>query len=415
MDLFYRRAMTNKGELPPIFYSDGVIYCFIKRNGLFFVSTTRFNTSPFSLIEFLNRLTRICKDFCGILTEESIRKNFVLIYELLDEVMDFGYVQSTSTQIIKPFIHNEPVLIETPASVFGAGLSNMMKNQKTQPSTAANKPVVSDTARNEIFVDLLERVTALFGRNGEILNSEIDGFIQMKSFLCGTPELRLGLNDDLVVGRANVPPGSVPSLIFDDCNFHECVKLEEFERERVLSFNPPIGEFTVMNYRIMEAEGRPREYRIPFRVATFIDTVSPHKLEVLVKVRAEIPADRYGGNVLIRLPVPPCSTGVTCELAPTAQGQTTEYKAGEKCVTWLVKRFNGCNEWQLLVRITTDQNITPYVRRQLGPLSLSFEIPMFSCSNLAVRFLQITDQSKGFNPNRWVRCLTQANSYVARL
>jgi AP-4 complex subunit mu-1 len=35
-------------------------------------------------------LANLCKDYCGILTEESIRVNFVLIYELLDEALDFG-------------------------------------------------------------------------------------------------------------------------------------------------------------------------------------------------------------------------------------------------------------------------------------------------------------------------------------
>ena len=33
--------------------------------------------------------------------EESIRDNFVLIYELLDELMDFGYPQTTESQILK--------------------------------------------------------------------------------------------------------------------------------------------------------------------------------------------------------------------------------------------------------------------------------------------------------------------------
>ena len=41
---------------------------------------------------------------------------------------------------------------------------------------------------------------------------------------------------------------------------------------------------------------------------------------------------------------------------------------------------------------------------------------MFSCSNLSVRYLQVSDPSvRAYNPNRWVRCLTQANSYVARV
>jgi len=35
------------------------------------------------------------------LEEESIRDNFVVIYELLDEVMDFGYPQTTESKILQ--------------------------------------------------------------------------------------------------------------------------------------------------------------------------------------------------------------------------------------------------------------------------------------------------------------------------
>jgi len=35
------------------------------------------------------------------LEEESIRDNFVLIYELLDEVMDFGFPQTTDSKILQ--------------------------------------------------------------------------------------------------------------------------------------------------------------------------------------------------------------------------------------------------------------------------------------------------------------------------
>jgi len=37
------------------------------------------------------------------LEEESIRDNFVIIYELLDEMMDFGYPQTTETKILQEF------------------------------------------------------------------------------------------------------------------------------------------------------------------------------------------------------------------------------------------------------------------------------------------------------------------------
>ena len=35
------------------------------------------------------------------LEEESIRDNFVIIYELLDEMMDFGYPQTTESKILQ--------------------------------------------------------------------------------------------------------------------------------------------------------------------------------------------------------------------------------------------------------------------------------------------------------------------------
>ena len=57
--------------------------------------------------------------------------------------------------------------------------------------------------KNEIFVDIFEKLTVLFNANGLVINSSIDGVIQMKSYLQGNPELRLVLNDDLVVGRTN--------------------------------------------------------------------------------------------------------------------------------------------------------------------------------------------------------------------
>ena len=34
----------------------------------------------------------LIKDYCGVLSEESMRVNFVLVYELLDEIIDFGSV-----------------------------------------------------------------------------------------------------------------------------------------------------------------------------------------------------------------------------------------------------------------------------------------------------------------------------------
>merc|ERR1712217_404334 len=73
--------------------------------------------------------------------------------------------------------------------------------------------------------------------------------IQMKSYLSGNPELKLALNEDLVIGsgaNASVPKygSGNSSITLDDCNFHECVRLDEFEETRTLHFIPPDGEFS---------------------------------------------------------------------------------------------------------------------------------------------------------------------------
>lgn len=40
------------------------------------------------------------------LEEESIRDNFVIIYELLDEMMDFGYPQTTESKILQEYVYS---------------------------------------------------------------------------------------------------------------------------------------------------------------------------------------------------------------------------------------------------------------------------------------------------------------------
>lgn len=66
---------------------DGVNYFHVKVVGLLFVATTRVNISPSFVLELLQRIAHVIKDYLGVLNEDSLRKNFVLVYELLDEII----------------------------------------------------------------------------------------------------------------------------------------------------------------------------------------------------------------------------------------------------------------------------------------------------------------------------------------
>eukprot|EP00354_Favella_ehrenbergii_P006438 CAMPEP_0170463368 /NCGR_PEP_ID=MMETSP0123-20130129/8505_1 /TAXON_ID=182087 /ORGANISM="Favella ehrenbergii, Strain Fehren 1" /LENGTH=235 /DNA_ID=CAMNT_0010728781 /DNA_START=243 /DNA_END=950 /DNA_ORIENTATION=+ len=235
-------------------------------------------------MDIIYRMMKIFRDYCGVLNEESIRKNFVLIYEIIDEVIDYGHAQLVTTENIRQFIVNEPVLIQpkTQAKKQSSSWRPKFFKSSTVASTAIQKPIqkldAKKTKTNEIFVDIFEKLTILFNANGMVINAAIDGVIQMKSYLIGNPELRLVLNNDLTVGRT-----STGERTLDDCNFHECVDTRDFEAMKTVTINPPDGEFLVMNYRING------EYSAPFRLYPFIDEESGYRLKFTVKVRAQFP------------------------------------------------------------------------------------------------------------------------------
>lgn len=410
-EIFFRKVKFWKGDPPPVFNFEGVNFVYLKKSSLYFVLTTRYNTSPSLLLELILRITRLFKDYCGTLSEESIRKNTVLLYELLDEIIDFGHIQGASTESLKSYIFNEPVLVADKTIL--DKLSDMkIAGSTSVSSTAANQSVVSrDTKnkKNEVFIDILERINVVFNSTGNIVTCEIDGSIIMKSFLAGNPQICLGLNEDLAVGKES-GKRSYGAIVIDDCNFHEVVKLDEFETDRQLVFVPPDGECTLMNYRITG------EYcNMPFRIYPFIDQVGPYKMELVLKVRADLPTSSYASNVFVTFNVPKISSGVSVEFGSQATGQSYEYKQNDKKVIWAIKKFTGGSEHMCRAKITLASPATVNTKKEIGPVSMKFEIPMHNVSGVQVRFLRVDDRSKAEPPARWVRYITQAHSYVCRV
>lgn len=66
----------------------------------------------------------------------------------------------------------------------------------------------------------------------------------MRAYLTGTPECKFGLNDKLVIDKSE--KGTIDAVELDDCRFHQCVRLNEFDSTRTISFIPPDGEFELM-------------------------------------------------------------------------------------------------------------------------------------------------------------------------
>ena len=63
-------------------------------------------------MDIIYRMMKVFRDYCGILNEETIRKNFVLIYEIIDEIIDYGHPQLMATENIRRYTVSDAVIIQ---------------------------------------------------------------------------------------------------------------------------------------------------------------------------------------------------------------------------------------------------------------------------------------------------------------
>ena len=410
------------GDCPPFFVEKKICFAYVRKNGIIFAAALKhWDVSPCLVSEILFRLCRILKDFLGVLSEEKIRSNFTLVYEILDEMLDSGVIQELSTERLRPYIAGAPDIvtngggsdkIDKVLDAAEMGFNTIFGGKKplTRKSDDSQRSVME--RRNEIYIDVIERVSAVFAaEGGHMISADVNGSITMKSFLAGSPVLKIGFNEDLAVGRT--PQNRYSSVILDSCNFHDTVNFTDFESQRYLTLQPPDGEFALMSYRFLKQDFPP-----PFKITPSIEVASDFKIELILRVRADLMSNLKGINCIIKCPVPKCTTSVGFELGvgPNASDQKTEYRSAEKVCVWTIPTFMGGAEHVCKIGIALERKITPYIRRELSPLTMNFEIPNHNISGLAIKSLILNDGRAGSNaPQRWVRNITQATSYVTRL
>jgi len=104
-DKFVERVVEEEeSSIKPVFTVGGITYIFIKHTNLFFLALTTRNTNVAMVMMFLYRLVDTFQSYFNKLEEESIRDNFVIVYELMDEMMDFGYPQVVDSQVLQTTI-----------------------------------------------------------------------------------------------------------------------------------------------------------------------------------------------------------------------------------------------------------------------------------------------------------------------
>ncbi|KAK7197566.1 Adaptor complexes medium subunit family [Novymonas esmeraldas] len=407
-------SQAPRGDCPPFFTHAGVHYAFVKHRNLLIVCTTRANASPSALAEVLLRVVQLLKDHLGVVSEESVRKNLPLVYELLDEVVDVGVVQEAETDGLRPFIANSAVaVLPTETLLDRLRRADFGDNTKRSDEAAVSVLCVDTAEKNEIFVDLLERLTVVVNARGAVLRTAVDGALIVKSFLAGTPSITVGLSSEvmlrseLTAGQPAPPPGAI---VLDGVSFHSSVDTSLFPRMRQVSLRPAIGELTVLRYRCVHPTGAAP----PFRLAQSLELPSACRGVLLLRIHADYPADVTALAVRVCVPLPSTTVSAVADVRSEGTTHSYEWREVDRELCWHISKFSGRLEHTAYVRFTTTDAITPAVRREVGPVSVYFEIPQFTITGARVLSLHIDGRGTAPHPRKWIRCVTQAHAYTFR-
>jgi len=380
-------------------------FLYIKVGNMYAVAVSEGNAQVALAFQFLHQVVKVLKDYFGDFTEESIRNNFVLIYELLDEVIDYGYPQNCSSDVLKMYITQTG---DKSAAAERASAAQAVTIQATGAISWRKEGI--KYRKNELFIDVVENCNLLVSNKGTILRNDVSGSIMVKCYLSGTPECKFGLNDKLLLDneakakKANANarrPGS--GIEIDDVSFHQCVKLGKFDMDRTISFVPPDGEFQLMSYRITENVNQ------PYRVLPVVKELGRTRLEVNVKVKAMFTFKLFATNVVIKIPLP----NNTAVANVSAASGKCKYEPAQGGIIWKLRRFPGDTEYFMSGEVEMMSTMSDKAWSR-PPIVMDFQVPMFAASGLHVRFLKVFEKSN-YQTIKWVRYITKAGSYQHRI
>ncbi|CAL5219972.1 g1909 [Coccomyxa viridis] len=359
-------------------------FMYMRHGDVYILGVTKQNANVMMAFRFMTNVVSLCKSyFGGEFSEQSIKNNFVLIYELLDEIMDFGYPQIVDASILKQYIFQKGFITEAAKAKREAEAQNA--TLQVTGAVGWRKDSIK-YKKNEVFLDIVEQVNMLTSSKGTVLRCDVNGKIVMKVFLSGMPDVKLGLNDKL-----------------EDVTFHQCVNLGRFDAEKVVSFVPPDGEFELMKYRCQEG------ITLPFKVTPLITELGRTRMEVNTKVKAGFSNKLFALNVVITIPVPDTTASADMQ---TSIGKA-KYDSKKHALVWKIKKFTGATEHSLVSAVELIATTREKKSWSRPPISMTFQVPMYSASGLRVQYLKVWEKS-GYKVDKWVRKVCKSGDYNIR-
>ncbi|KAG2627913.1 AP-3 complex subunit mu-like isoform X1 [Panicum virgatum] len=377
----------------------------IYRNGVTFLACTQVEMPPLMAIEFLSCVADVLTDYLGDLNEDIIKDNFVIVYQVLDEMMDNGFPLTTEPNILKEMIAPPNIVNKMLNVVTGKSSTLGSKLPDAAASFVPWRSTVVKDASNEVYVNIVEELDACVNREGVLVKCEAYGEVQVNCSLPGVPELTMSF--------AN------PTII-NDVTFHPCVRFRPWESNQVLSFVPPDGQFKLMSYRYIFTS---YVSSVPSVCSLFDETSRVKKLKKTpIYVKPQLTSDSGNCRVSVMVGIrndpgkPIDSITVQFQLPPlivsadlTANYGTVDILADKTCL-WTIGQIPKDKAPVLSGNLRLEEGLAQL--HTLPTFQVKFKIMGVALSGLQIDKLDVKNMPSA--PYKGFRAQTQAGKYEVR-
>lgn len=370
----------------PVFCVDGWFFSYIFRNNLYFISVTSWNSNVALQMAFLTSFLKLLGSYFKEITATNIVRNYYHIYDLLDEVMDYGYPQVSDSSIIDQIIPRKNLIDYSYLKKFYGCCfeTNFRRGTKKY-------------SKNEIEINIVEQLNISINKNGSLIKNEIIGEVKVVPRLSDFPFISLGIDYPFAYDE-EYETQDVPRncLEIEEMKFHNCVKYSSFETFNSLYFIPPDDEFVLMTYKILSS------LKPIINFETEIRKLTNSKVEFVLKANSYLNQNEVAKDVKISIPL--TFEYKSIEYKPSV-GQI-DHLADENKLIWSISQIYGQKHFSLNVYFEMS---TVKFKDENEPIKVDFHIPSRTPSGFKFRYLEVLNQPYKIFPS--FSFLTKVGNY----
>ncbi|KAF9076627.1 Mu homology domain-containing protein [Rhodocollybia butyracea] len=391
--------------------------CHVEVGDMRFLCPISGDVDPLFAFAFLQTFIDILREYLGTVSAATLKDNFDIVYQLFEETLDAGghplttYSNALRDIVIPPSLLNKLLNVtgtnfnSTINSGFGAGAA---AGPFSSPLPWRKTGVRYNN--NEIYFDVVEELRAIVNKNGLVTFSNVRGRIEANTKLSGTPDCSLNFTN---------------SQVISDCALHPCVRFQRWNRDKILSFVPPDGRFTLMDYtyspnplpsqsQVMLAKNN---VALPFVIKANIELedsggsfdvllTSRYSTHALENVVAEMHLGQGAGG--IRCSVSRGSGGGgfinaggsrNLETGGASNGASWSFDSRRMVLRWEIPIVSPSSSWSLHGSFSTANRVP----RPSHVIRVRFDISSHTYSALKVDQLKVVNAKESYKPYKGVR------------